>query len=165
MSGLFGRLAGEMLEGGGAGVSRPAVTGVLQEALTQFGGVPGLVSMFEQAGLGEHVRSWVGNGQNLPVSPDQLQQVFSSPTVEGWAQRLGVPPQTMLGLLSQVLPQAVDHVTPGGTADVQPGPSGWTAPDNGGQASMGTGGAGGQGGPAAGGFNLGGLVGKLFGEE
>ena len=27
---------------------------------------------FQQGGLGDVVDSWVGTGQNLPVSPDQL---------------------------------------------------------------------------------------------
>ena len=77
-------------------------------------GVGGLVSRFEQAGLGQVVGSWVGNGQNQPVSPGQLQQVFGNDQVQHWAQQSGLPVGTMLGQLAQFLPQLVDHATPGG---------------------------------------------------
>lgn len=36
------------------------------------GGLGGLVSSFEQAGLGRIVQSWIGTGANQPVSPQQI---------------------------------------------------------------------------------------------
>ena len=42
----------------------------------------GLVSNFEQAGLGHLVQSWISNGPNQPVSPQQLQSVFGENQVQ-----------------------------------------------------------------------------------
>ncbi len=78
------------------------------------GGVGGLVSMFEQAGLGHIAQSWVGNGQNQPVSPDQLQSVFGQDRVQAMASQAGMQPQDFLGQLSQHLPHAVSGMTPNG---------------------------------------------------
>ncbi len=78
------------------------------------GGVGGLVSMFEQAGLGHIAQSWVGNGQNQPVSPDQLQSVFGQDRVQSMASQAGMQPQDFLSQLSQHLPNAVNGMTPNG---------------------------------------------------
>ena len=32
------------------------------------GGLSAIVAKLEQAGLGEQVKSWIGNGQNLPIT-------------------------------------------------------------------------------------------------
>ncbi len=45
----------------------------------------------EQAGLGDQVKSWIGNGQNLPITADQLQQVLGSDTVKQLAARFSIP--------------------------------------------------------------------------
>ncbi len=78
------------------------------------GGVGGLVSMFEQAGLGHIAQSWVGNGQNQSVSPDQLQSVFGQDRVQSMASQAGMQPQDFLSQLSQHLPNAVNGMTPNG---------------------------------------------------
>ena len=36
---------------------------------SQGGGLGGLVQSFERSGLGNIMSSWVGTGQNLPISP------------------------------------------------------------------------------------------------
>ena len=57
----------------------------------------------------------VGIGENLPVSPDQLQKVFSSQQMQDMAAKLGMPPDALGGQLPQLLPKVVDHLTPNGT--------------------------------------------------
>ena len=79
-----------------------------------MGGIGGLVSMFEQAGLGHIAQSWVGNGPNQPVSPDQLQNVLGQGQVQNMASQAGMPPQDFLSQLSQHLPNAVHAATPDG---------------------------------------------------
>ena len=39
------------------------------------GGLGGLLQQFQNAGLGHVAQSWVGNGPNQAVTPDQLQNV------------------------------------------------------------------------------------------
>jgi len=58
--------------------------------------------------------SWVGNGTNQPVSPQQLQTVFGKDRVQDMSRQAGVAPQDFLSQLSQHLPRVVDGMTPGG---------------------------------------------------
>jgi uncharacterized protein YidB (DUF937 family) len=80
----------------------------------QAGGLSGLVTKFQQGGLGDVVGSWVGTGQNLPISADQLQQVLGPDALSGLAAKFGLSPGDLGGQLSQLLPQAVDRLTPNG---------------------------------------------------
>ena len=124
--GLFDSIAGEV-SGALSGVAGGAAGGVagqqggLLEVVTglinnpQTGGLQGLVQAFEQQGLGHVVASWIGSGQNLPISADQLQSVLGNEQVQAMAQKLGLSTQDIASHLSQLLPQAVNHVTPDGT--------------------------------------------------
>lgn len=85
------------------------------EMLEKQGGVKGLVDKFEQAGYGEKVRSWVGNGPNLPISADEVHQALGSDTVKAFAEKLGISPEELTAKLSEFLPAAVDKATPNGT--------------------------------------------------
>lgn len=80
----------------------------------QVGGVAGLQKMFEQGGLGGVFSSWVGNGQNLPVSADQLQNVLHSGALQQAAQKAGIDPSQLTGMMSTLLPHLVDKLTPNG---------------------------------------------------
>lgn len=92
-----------------------AVTGMLGND-GEHGGLGGLVSKFQQAGLGDVVGSWIGNGQNQPVTGDQLTQVLGSGAVANIASKLGVSPDQAAGQLSSILPALVNHLTPNGQA-------------------------------------------------
>lgn len=100
--------------GGIVGAEMTQVVGALIE---KHGGVQGVVSQLESQGLGGTVRSWVGNGANQPISPEQLAQAFgNNGTLQELAARFGMDPQTLAQKLSQALPHAIDHLTPGGVA-------------------------------------------------
>ena len=92
-----------------------AVTGMLGND-GEHGGLGGLVSKFEQAGLGNVVSSWVGNGQNQPVTGDQLTQALGSGAISNIAAKLGVSPDQAAGQLSSILPGLINHLTPNGQA-------------------------------------------------
>lgn len=116
---LFDQLKGAAL-GAVTGAAGGAGQAKLFEALLaavnspQVGGVAGLLKMFEQKGLGALVQSWLGTGANLPIKPEQLQQVLGSPLVQQIAQKAGMQPQDALGALSKLLPEVVDKLSPGG---------------------------------------------------
>ena len=122
--GLLDSVIGGLM-GGGAGGSSSPLGGVLAGLLGggqaggvggsgMAGGLGGLVSQFQQAGLGHIAQSWVGNGPNQPVSPQQLQNVFGQDQVQGMASQAGMEPQDFLTQLSQHLPNAVNGMTPNG---------------------------------------------------
>ena len=89
-------------------------TGMAGQGAGAMGGIGGLISQFEQAGLGHVAQSWVGNGANQPVSPQQLQSVFGENQVQSMASQAGMQPQDFLSQLSQHLPNAVNGMTPNG---------------------------------------------------
>jgi uncharacterized protein YidB (DUF937 family) len=78
------------------------------------GGLAGLVQQFQQAGFGEQAQSWVGRGQNMPISIDQLNQVFGADTMRQMSTRAGLDEQQFGGRMAEMLPQAVDQLTPDG---------------------------------------------------
>jgi uncharacterized protein YidB (DUF937 family) len=86
-------------------------------------GLGSLMQAFESGGLGHLFQSWVGSGQNLPVSASQIQNVLgSSGLLETIAQRTGLQPADVAQHLSTLLPQLVDHLTPNG--QLHPGDAG-----------------------------------------
>ncbi|MDH2381976.1 MULTISPECIES: YidB family protein [Bradyrhizobium] len=78
------------------------------------GGLSAIVAKLEQAGLGEQVKSWIGTGQNLPITAEQLQQVLGSDTVKQLAARFNIPVDQLSQVLAQQLPGAVDSASPNG---------------------------------------------------
>jgi uncharacterized protein YidB (DUF937 family) len=68
----------------------------------------------QQAGFGDQVKSWVGNGQNLSITAEQLQQVLGSDTVKQLAARFNIPIDQLLKVLAEQVPLAVDHASPNG---------------------------------------------------
>jgi uncharacterized protein YidB (DUF937 family) len=79
------------------------------------GGLSAIGDKLQQAGLGDQVKSWIGNGQNLPITADQLQQALGSDTVKQLAAKFNIPIDQVSKILAQQLPHAVDHASPNGT--------------------------------------------------
>src|ERR1700747_2701918 len=80
----------------------------------QVGGISGLQQMFQQKGLGGVISSWIGTGQNLPISAEQLQSVFNSDVLQNIVAKTGLDQIQVASVLSQVLPHIVDQLTPNG---------------------------------------------------
>jgi uncharacterized protein YidB (DUF937 family) len=103
------------------------LTAVLSGLLAQSGGLQGLASKFAQSGEGNAFQSWVGMGENQPVSNDQIQNAIGSEQVNAIATRMGVDPAIVSTFLAEYLPKIVDKLTPAGkidpTADHQQGVS------------------------------------------
>ena len=89
---------------------------VLNEVLgsNNQGGLSAIVAKLQQSGFGDQVKSWLGNGQNLPITAEQLQQVLGSDTVKQLAARFNIPVDQLAQVLAEQLPRAVDHASPDG---------------------------------------------------
>src|SRR5262245_45491837 len=74
----------------------------------------GLVDKFQKGGLGNVINSWVGPGQNQPLSPNQLGPALGPDIIKTLAQRSGPSEEELTRQLSQVLPGLVDKLTPNG---------------------------------------------------
>ena len=78
------------------------------------GGLAGLLDRFRDNGLDDAVRSWVGNGKNILLTPPDVERVLGTARIELLAHKAGVPPKTAAAEIASLLPQLVDKLTPGG---------------------------------------------------
>jgi uncharacterized protein YidB (DUF937 family) len=78
------------------------------------GGLGGLVQAFQKNGLGDLVASWIGTGQNLPISPEQIGKVLGSQQLSQFASQAGVPAEAAGATLASMLPALIDKLTPDG---------------------------------------------------
>jgi uncharacterized protein YidB (DUF937 family) len=90
------------------------VKGVVGMLTSNAGGISGLVDKFTQSGLGDVAASWIGKGENKPVSPQQLEEALGADKVAELAKQAGIPADKGAEVLSQVLPTVVDKMTPDG---------------------------------------------------
>jgi uncharacterized protein YidB (DUF937 family) len=121
LDGLLGSVMGGMMGGGQAAPGTQGVQGggsqmiqMALQVLQQNGGIEGLLAKFQQAGMGQQAQSWVGTGQNMPISPDVLSQILGQGQLGQIAQQMGMSHEQVAGGLAQALPGVVDHMTPGG---------------------------------------------------
>jgi uncharacterized protein YidB (DUF937 family) len=122
--GGLGGVLGSMLGGGQGGGGQAALLNIVLEMLANkgggaaggggMGGLGDLLSKFQQGGLGDIASSWVGKGENMPISGDQLQSVLGSDMIASIAAQLGMSHGDTASQLSQLLPEVVDRVTPQG---------------------------------------------------
>lgn len=106
------------------GNSDDATTSLDSDAVTSalgslLGGENGLdlgrlVSGFSQNGLGEIVGSWLGSGENLPISADAISDLLGSDKVSEFASSLGLSEESAKGALADALPNVIDQATSGG---------------------------------------------------
>lgn len=80
----------------------------------EIGGISGLVNAFQKQGLGNIVASWVGDGENLPISSTQLLAVFGNDTMQRFAQQIGLPFDEASNTMTTALPQIVNKLSPNG---------------------------------------------------
>lgn len=102
--------------GGGKGAMVLAIVQMLQN---RQGGVQGLVQAFEQQGMGSAIQSWIGNGQNQQVSPEQVTQTLGQDQVQQVADQAGISHQEASSGIAALLPQIIDKLTPNGQVPQQ----------------------------------------------
>ena len=64
--------------------------------------------------MGDVIGSWIGHGQNAPISGSQVTDVLGSDAISKIAAQLGLTHAEAADQVSQVLPQVVDDLTPQG---------------------------------------------------
>jgi uncharacterized protein YidB (DUF937 family) len=106
---------GEQMGGVDLGSLAGALGGLLANNGSQ-GGLGGLIDKFGQAGMGDTIGSWIGSGQNEPISGEQVQDALGRDTISDLASRLGVNASMLLPLLATLLPMLIDRLTPQGQA-------------------------------------------------
>ena len=80
----------------------------------QSGGLGGLIQKFTSNGLGDVVNSWVGTGEKLPISADQISKVLGADTIKSIAEKTGLDTNAVTGQLTTLLPEVINKLTPDG---------------------------------------------------
>ncbi len=89
-----------------------ATFGLLEDR--RVGGVRGIIRCFEEAGLAETTSSWIGTGENLPLSGAMLLEALGAARIQSVAEYVGVSLETASSAVAEILPQLVDRLTPEG---------------------------------------------------
>ena len=111
---IVGALLGsDVLTGGGAGQTAQPTTDT-SEVGGLLGGLGGLLNKLEQGGLSNQTKSWVGTGQNQPISPGQLGSALGPNIVKTLSQMTGVSEDQLTKTLSQGIPVIINTLTPNG---------------------------------------------------
>ncbi|MFD9164733.1 YidB family protein [Streptomyces sp. NPDC059558] len=126
LGGLLGGGSGGQGGSGGAG----NILGALLGALTGAGGgasggasgaqaggnnpLGGLMDMLTKSGLADQAQSWLGTGDNKPVSGAQIAEAVPDEALQKAAAQAGVSPQEAADQIAQALPTAVDRLSPEG---------------------------------------------------
>ena len=100
--------------GGDAGGQQGPAGAVMQMLQSQPGGLQGVMEKLQGAGLGGAAQSWLGDGQNQSVSPDQVQSALGPDAVGQVAGQLGTGQGEAAGHIAQFLPMIMDHLGSGG---------------------------------------------------
>jgi len=92
----------------------PAQADFISGILGGLGGLQGIVSKMQAAGLDRQVASWLGNGSNLPITAEQVRSALGNEQVQQVARQLGLPIDSALQVLADHVPGAVDQASPDG---------------------------------------------------
>jgi uncharacterized protein YidB (DUF937 family) len=109
--------SGALFRGSGTGQTAsagPQPTTDKSDAGGLLGGLGGLLNKLQQGGLGNAANSWVGPGQNQPVSPGQLGQALGPNIIKTLSQMTGLSEDQLTKQLSQGIPVIVNTLTPNG---------------------------------------------------
>lgn len=81
------------------------------------GGLQGLLDRFSSQGYSSHVASWLSDGGNEPLTPEDVAKVFDREGIAALATKLGLPPQRVAEGLAQKLPDIINRLTPSNRVD------------------------------------------------
>ncbi|ALE96839.1 hypothetical protein ABH11_02513 [Serratia marcescens] len=110
--GLFDSVLGNILGGGanGKGIDYIAI----MQWVEQQGGLQAILDKFRQGQFGDIVGSWLGNGENQPITGEHAQQALGSDAINQLAEKLGIDPAQASSTIAQFLPTVTDAASPNG---------------------------------------------------
>ncbi|AVD63747.1 MULTISPECIES: YidB family protein [Serratia] len=110
--GLFDSVLGNILGGGanGKGIDYIAI----MQWVEQQGGLQAILDKFRQGQFGDIVGSWLGNGENQPITGEHVQQALGSDAINQLAEKLGIDPAQASSTIAQFLPTVTDAASPNG---------------------------------------------------
>ena len=116
LGGILGEVLKNVLNGNVPPQQQSQLPDIFGQILknTDLGSIGGLLKQLQEGGLQKQVDSWLGNGQNAPVSENQLKDALGNEQLRQIARQLGLPVDEVLDKLSKYLPEAVNQASPNG---------------------------------------------------
>ena len=109
LGGGLGGSLGDVLKGGLGGLLAGGAAGSVIS-----GGLGDLLKQLQQSGQGETANSWVSNGPNKQIAPDDLAKALGADQLNALSAQSGLSRDELLSGLSQHLPDVINHLTPDG---------------------------------------------------
>ena len=78
------------------------------------GGVSDMFNKLKDSSIGEQFQSWIGKGENKPVTADQVTEALGPDAMSKIAEKTGTTPEQAAQNVAQKLPGMVDKITPDG---------------------------------------------------
>jgi len=114
------KMGGSLIQGNSDDATTGLDTGDIAGALSGLLGnseggldLSSLVGGLASNGLGDIVGSWLGDGENSPISMDQITDLLGSDKISEFASSLGLSEESAAGALADALPQVIDQATSG----------------------------------------------------
>lgn len=93
--------------------------GGMMEALSGLTGgnldMSSLMGKLKEGGLGSQVESWMGDGDNEPVSAEQLKSALGEEQMAAASEKMGVDADSAAQQMSEALPDLADKFSGGGS--------------------------------------------------
>lgn len=77
------------------------------EWIEQQGNLNGFLEKFNVSGFGNIVQSWLGSGEKLPISGEQVTQAVGDDSLSQLANKIGMNTEAVSGLLAAQLPKLI----------------------------------------------------------
>lgn len=116
---LFDNMAGAVL--GKLGGEQGSMAQMAIEMFNQNGGLSGVLDKVKAGGLAEQAASWVGKGENLAISADQISSALGNGAIAEMAAKFGITPEVLSSQLAEHLPNVIDKLTPDGVVPANSG--------------------------------------------
>ena len=113
-SGGLGGIVGSLLGGGAAGGGLGGLLGGSSPGAVVSSGLGSLIKDFQNGGYGQAAQSWVGQGANQEIAPNDLAKAIGPDAINAIAQQTGMNRDDLLASLSQHLPELINQLTPNG---------------------------------------------------
>ena len=116
---------GNLLRGGAQSGTdpSPSQSGGIFDSITKAlngGGLSEVLNRLRNAGSGDTVDSWVKDGPNRPIQPQEVEAAIEPETLDELSRQTGLSKEELLRRLANELPQAVDQLTPNGVVPGEP---------------------------------------------
>ena len=97
-----------------AGGERGAMLQLGLDLLQDHGGLPGILEKFREQGYAREVQSWLGDGDNLPLTSQQVAEALDGDLLRNIAAKFDMSVDDVCAKLAKYLPGLVDKLTPDG---------------------------------------------------